>query len=59
MQPKEAAALREEWGDKPCDHLSLSKEYDLGSSTGDYICEQCGRAGWGRDWPTKEKPEKK
>ena len=42
MQRKRANALREEWGDKPCDHPAFAKEYDLGARTGNYICTQCG-----------------
>jgi hypothetical protein len=54
MQMDEPARLRKDWGDKPCDHKSLDKEYHLGSATGDYVCKQCGRSGPGRDWPEKE-----
>jgi hypothetical protein len=50
MQLEEAKKLRETWGDKPCDHPNLSKEYHFGAATGDYTCTQCGKAGWGRDW---------
>ena len=46
----DAAALRKKWGDKPCEHPKLMKEYYLGSQTGDYICTTCGQEGWGRDW---------
>jgi DNA-directed RNA polymerase subunit RPC12/RpoP len=42
MQAKRAAALREEWGDKPCEHSTLAKEYAEGERTGDYVCTQCG-----------------
>ena len=51
MQSSEAIKLREKWGDKPCDHESLDKEYYLGSATGDYVCKQCGRSGLGDNWP--------
>lgn len=50
MQMNEAMKLREAWGDKPCNHPDLDKEYELGTATGDYVCTQCGQAGWGRDW---------
>lgn len=50
MQAKEAKALREQWGDRSCDHPSLEKEYELGSATGDYVCTTCGRSGWGSNW---------
>lgn len=59
MQIKKAEELREKWGNKPCDHPSLEKEHALGSATGDYVCTQCGRAGWGRDWVAKEREAKK
>jgi hypothetical protein len=54
IQMKEVKAISDQWGDKPCDHPSLSKEYDLGSATGDYVCDQCGQAGYGRDWNKKK-----
>jgi hypothetical protein len=53
MQLSEAMKLREKWGDKPCDHPHLEKEYHLGSDTGDYACTQCGKADWGSDWNCK------
>lgn len=43
MQMKEAARLRKAWGQKPCDHPRIEKEYYLGSHTGDEVCAQCGR----------------
>lgn len=55
MQLEAARDLREEWGDKPCDHPKLTKEYYRSTQTGDYVCTTCGRAGWGKDWPQKEK----
>jgi DNA-directed RNA polymerase subunit RPC12/RpoP len=42
MQAKKAAVLREEWGDKPCEHPNLAKEYAEGVRTGEYVCTQCG-----------------
>jgi hypothetical protein len=42
MKSKRAKQLRDEWGDKPCDHPAFSKEYDLGVHTGGYVCTQCG-----------------
>lgn len=55
MQMKDAEAIRERWGNKPCDHPSLEKEYELGAATGDYVCTKCGQAGWGSDWNKKDK----
>ena len=42
MQAKKAAALREAWGEKPCEHPALAKEYASGVRTGDYVGTQCG-----------------
>lgn len=42
MQLQEAEELQKRWGDKPCSHPSLEKEYYLGTSTGDKVCSQCG-----------------
>ncbi len=47
MQAREASHLRKMWGDVPCDHDHVEKEYDLGSDTGDLVCTQCGRTFWG------------
>jgi len=43
MQARKAAQLRTNWGDKPCPHESLAKEYDQGQRTGSYVCKSCGR----------------
>jgi hypothetical protein len=58
MQSKEAAELRKLWGNEPCSHPNVEKEYDLGMATGDYVCTTCGECGWGRDWPEEERKEK-
>lgn len=42
MQRTKAAELQRTWGDKPCDHPSFSREYDMGERTGNYRCAQCG-----------------
>jgi hypothetical protein len=42
MQKKRATALKQEWGDKPCDHPAFAKEYDLGERTGNFVCTTCG-----------------
>lgn len=44
MQLNEAQELRQRWGDKPCDHPNFDREYVMGSSTGDYVCTQCGQS---------------
>lgn len=43
MQYDDAKRLREDWGDKPCDHPNFEKEYYLGAHTMDYVCSTCGR----------------
>jgi hypothetical protein len=43
MKLKRAEELRQEWGDKPCDHPQLAKLYDQGVRTGNFACAQCGR----------------
>ena len=44
MQMDEAAALRKIWGDKPCRHPELDREYYRGAHTGDVVCTTCGRS---------------
>jgi len=54
MQFEDAMKLKKLWGDKPCNHPTLEKEYEMGAATGDYCCAQCGQSGWGSDWNKKE-----
>ncbi|RMB69793.1 hypothetical protein AYK61_26990 [Rhodococcus sp. SBT000017] len=45
MQSEEAAKLQKDWiakGNPPCAHPETSKEYFLGSATGDRVCKTCG-----------------
>ncbi len=42
MKRKQALALQEAWGDRPCDHPEIAREYDQGVRTGLYVCTQCG-----------------
>ncbi|MEZ5528720.1 MAG: hypothetical protein R3E57_02065 [Porticoccaceae bacterium] len=44
MEYEEVKALREAWGDKPCDHPDFTDEILFGSRTGDFICIQCGES---------------
>ena len=44
MQAKRADALRRLWGNKPCDHPRVEREYYLSADTGDYVCTQCGES---------------
>lgn len=53
IQMEEARELNEKWkkdGRPQCNHTNLAKEYSLGAATGDYVCTQCGKSGWGKDW---------
>ncbi|EAQ63729.1 hypothetical protein MED121_03492 [Marinomonas sp. MED121] len=59
MQAKTSNELRLNWGDKPCEHPKLEKEYDRDASTGDYVCTQCGEAAWGKNWDNTNKKENK
>jgi hypothetical protein len=38
-----AQKQKEAWGDKPCDHPHLEKEYYVGCFLINYVCTQCGR----------------
>jgi hypothetical protein len=38
-----AKKLREEWGDKPCNHSKIEREYFGDTHTLDYVCRQCGK----------------
>lgn len=54
IQSSEARELVKKNAGEPCDHdHPLEKEYYLGSSTGDYICTNCGTSGNGRNWNKK------
>lgn len=43
MQLHDARELQQKWGDKPCDHPWVDREYDRQFHTGDEVCTQCGR----------------
>ncbi len=43
MEYYAAKKLRETWGDKPCEHLKIGKEYYADTHTLDYVCKQCGK----------------
>jgi transposase-like protein len=43
VQKKKAALLMQEGGDKPCEHPTFAKEYDLGERTGNFVCKTCGK----------------
>lgn len=42
MEFLDAQKLKEEWGDKPCEHLHLEKMYYVGAFLTVYGCKQCG-----------------
>lgn len=42
MQHEKAKQLRENWGNKPCEHPSFEKEYYFGTDTMDFVCSTCG-----------------
>ena len=44
MQLSEATKLAKIWGNKPCSHPSLEKEYFGSADTGDKVCTVCGKA---------------
>ncbi|MBO4234796.1 hypothetical protein FO675_10950 [Riemerella anatipestifer] len=46
MQLQKARELQQMWGNKPCDHKELEKEYFNSTATGDYACRVCGKAFW-------------
>jgi hypothetical protein len=42
MEYYQALKLRNEWGDKPCDHPKLEKVYYTGAFLINYVCTKCG-----------------
>ncbi len=43
MESLVAKKLRVEWGNKPCSHTKIEKEYYGDTHTLDYVCLQCGK----------------
>lgn len=43
MEYSTAVALREDWGEKPCDHEHLEKETYVGTYLVTWVCPHCGR----------------
>jgi len=43
MESLIAKKLRVEWGDKPCNHPKIEKEYYADTHTLDYVCILCGK----------------
>lgn len=50
MQIHESVELQKKWGDKPCDHPSIDREYFYAVPTGDLVCRQCGMDGPTLSW---------
>jgi hypothetical protein len=42
MEYLKALKLKEEWGNKPCDHPKLEKVYYSGAFLINYACTTCG-----------------
>jgi transposase-like protein len=42
MEYYKALKLKEEWGNKPCDHPRFEKVYYTGAFLISYVCTQCG-----------------
>jgi hypothetical protein len=42
MEYVDALKVKEVWGDKPCGHPHLEKEYYTGAFLTNYVCTQCG-----------------
>ena len=38
-----AQKVKEEWGDKPCEHQQIEKEYYSGAFLTNYVCIRCGK----------------
>ena len=55
MQARKAHELRLAWGNKPCSHPDLDKEYDLGADTGDLVCTTCGLTQSRADWEAQRR----
>jgi hypothetical protein len=43
MEYLDALKVKDAWGDKPCIHPRLEKEYYTGAFLTNYVCVQCGK----------------
>jgi hypothetical protein len=43
MEYNVAQKLKDSWGNKPCDHHRIEKEYYLGAYLINWVCTQCGK----------------
>lgn len=55
MQYNRAGEIKTNWGDKPCNHPNIEKEYYLGAQTGDVMCSQCGKGFCSKEQWEKER----
>jgi len=42
MEYYTAQKIKMEWGEKPCDHPHLEREYYSGAFLTNYVCVECG-----------------
>jgi hypothetical protein len=42
MEYNDVLKIKEEWGNKPCNHPEFEKEYYTGAFLLNYVCTQCG-----------------
>jgi hypothetical protein len=38
-----AQKVKDSWGEKPCNHPHIEKEYYTGAFLTNYVCTQCGK----------------
>lgn len=43
MEYQVAQKVKDSWGNKPCDHPALEKEYYVGAFLINYVCIHCGK----------------
>jgi hypothetical protein len=43
MEYNIAQKLKDSWGEKPCSHPNLEKEYYVGAFLTNYVCTRCGK----------------
>jgi hypothetical protein len=43
MEYLAAQKVKDFWGNKPCDHPHLEKEYYVGAFLVNYVCTRCGK----------------
>ena len=43
MEYSAAQKVKDAWGNKPCDHQHIEKEYYVGAFLINWVCTQCGK----------------